>query len=201
MEFPAALSIFLMAVVGSRPGPYAVVFLVAWEAHYLYRSLIYPALMRDTRSRSMPITLVLMAILYNCANGYVNGYHLFVSPGAYPNDWFADPRFVAGMLLFVAGMAIHVRSDRTLRNLRRPGTHEYRIPRGGLYRYVSCPNYLGEMVQWAGFAIATWSVAGLSFAVFTIANLLPRALSNHRWYRETFSDYPEERKALIPFVL
>jgi hypothetical protein len=49
--------------------------------------------------------------------------------------------------------------------------------------------------------VATWSVAGLSFAVFTAANLIPRAVSNHRWYLQTFSDYPKDRKAVIPFLL
>ncbi|MGB0641280.1 MAG: 3-oxo-5-alpha-steroid 4-dehydrogenase, partial [Myxococcota bacterium] len=70
-----------------------------------------------------------------------------------------------------------------------------------LYRYVSCPNYLGEMVQWIGWAIAMNSLAGVSFAVWTVANLLPRALTHHRWYRDKFAEYPAERKAVIPFVL
>ena len=41
---------------------------------------------------------------------------------------------------------------------------------------------------------------GLAFCVFTAANLIPRALSNHRWYRENFPDYPANRRALIPGV-
>ena len=42
--------------------------------------------------------------------------------------------------------------------------------------------------------------AGLAFAVFTAANLGPRARSNHSWYQENFPDYPEGRRALIPGV-
>ena len=83
--------------------------------------------------------------------------------------------------------------------MQTPGS--YRIPRGGLFRWVSCPNYLGEIVEWCGWAIATWSPAGAMFAAWTIANLLPRALSNHRWCRARFPDYPSERKALIPGLL
>ena len=85
--------------------------------------------------------------------------------------------------------------------LRAPGESGYKIPSGGLFRFVSCPNYLGEILEWSGFALATWSVAGLSFAAFTLANLLPRALSNHRWYQKTFPEYPEDRRALVPFLL
>jgi len=74
------------------------------------------------------------------------------------------------------------------------------IPHRGLFKYISCPNYFGEILEWTGWAIATWSIPGLAFAVFTFANLAPRAFSNHNWYKEKFSNYPEKRKALIPFI-
>jgi protein-S-isoprenylcysteine O-methyltransferase Ste14 len=67
-----------------------------------------------------------------------------------------------------------------------------------LYRWISCPNYLGEIVEWSGWALATWSLPGLAFAVWTAANLAPRAHSHHLWYREHFEDYPPQRKALLP---
>jgi protein-S-isoprenylcysteine O-methyltransferase Ste14 len=179
----------------------SLIFLGLWEFHYLYRSVVYPLLMRDSGGRNMPVLIMLMAIVYNCANGYVNGYHLFVTTDVYSLRWLADPRFVLGVTLFAAGFVVHVWSDGILRRLRATGAARYGIPRGGLFRYVSCPNYLGEIVQWCGFALATWSLAGLSFAVFTVANLLPRALSYHRWYRETFPEYPDDRRALIPAIL
>jgi len=83
----------------------------------------------------------------------------------------------------------------------RAGIAHYRIPYGFAYRWVSCPNYLGEIIQWTGWAIATWSLAGVVFAIWTMANLVPRALTHHRWYRDRFSEYPADRRALIPFVL
>ncbi len=108
---------------------------------------------------------------------------------------------IIGASVFVIGWAINQHSDAVLRRLRGPGESGYKIPRGGLYRWVSCPNYLGEMLEWVGWAIAAWSLAGLAFAVFTIANLLPRALANHRWYQDKFADYPPERRAVVPFLL
>jgi 3-oxo-5-alpha-steroid 4-dehydrogenase 1 len=108
----------------------------------------------------------------------------------------------SGAAFFAIGMAINLHSDAVLFRLRRPGESGYRIPQGGLYRLVSSPNYLGEIVEWLGWAIATWSLAGLAFAVYTAAtaaNLVPRAIVHHRWYRDTFADYPVERKAIIPF--
>jgi hypothetical protein len=35
----------------------------------------------------------------------------------------------------------------------------------------------------------------------TAANLVPRALSHHRWYQANFPDYPHERRALLPGLL
>jgi protein-S-isoprenylcysteine O-methyltransferase Ste14 len=201
MELPAALVIMLMAILGPSRDPVALFFLAIWEVHYVYRTVVYPFLLRDDGAKSLPVLLVLIAILYNSANGYVNGYHLFGKLAMYRADWVRDPRFALGVALFFSGMAIHVVSDRVLQKLRSPGSRDYRIPHGGLFRYVSSPNYLGEIIEWCGFALATWSLPGLSFALFTIANLLPRAVSNHRWYRRTFPDYPAGRKALIPFVL
>ena len=121
--------------------------------------------------------------------------------GSYPVSWLGDPRFLAGAVLFAAGLALNISSDHTLRGLRRPGETGYRIPHGGAYRWVSSPNYLGEMVEWSGWALATWSLPGLAFALYTIANLAPRAMANHSWYQERFPEYPAERRALLPYVL
>jgi len=200
MELPAVVAIAAMALTAPSVSVVAIVFLAAWECHYLYRTFAYPALMTSS-PRTFPALLVAIAWVFNTANGYVNGWRLFWSPSAYSLDWLRDPRFVAGALLFAAGLSTHVWADAVLRRLRGPGETGYRIPRGGLYELVSAPNYLGEIVEWLGWALATWSFAGLSFALFTIANLLPRALSHHAWYRRTFADYPRKRRAIIPLIL
>lgn len=97
--------------------------------------------------------------------------------------------------------SLNAYADAILRRLRKPGETGYKIPTGGLFRFVSCPNYLGEIVEWCGWALATWTYAGALFAIFTLANLAPRAIAHHRWYRERFPDYPNERKALVPGFL
>jgi len=103
-------------------------------------------------------------------------------------------------VVFFIGLAINWWADEVLRNLRAPGESGYRIPKGGLYELISCPNYFGELLEWFGFALAAWSLPGLAFAVYTAANLVPRALAHHRWYREHFPGYPSSRRALIPGV-
>lgn len=198
MEAPAALVFALFFALGQqRETRSAWVFLGLWEAHYVHRAFVYPFRLRGT-SKRMPLVVVSMAFLFNMVNGYFNGRYLFALSGGYPAGWLADPRFIAGLALFLAGYIINRQADRTLRRLRQPGESGYVIPQGGLYRWISCPNYLGEIVEWMGWALATWSLAGLAFAVWTAANLAPRARAHHRWYREHFADYPPERKALLP---
>lgn len=201
MESPAVVVIALMAIFAEHPAVLPIVFLAIWEFHYVYRTFVYPFLLREAGPRNFPVVLIVMALVYNTANGYVNGYYLFDGPARYTLAWLADPRFIIGIVLFIAGFVTHAGSDEILRRLRKPGGRTYSIPYGGMYRFVSSPNYLGEILQWCGFALATWSIAGLSFAVFTIANLLPRGVSHHRWYRANFPDYPKERHAVIPFIL
>lgn len=199
MEAPAPLVLAAYYVL-AKPGTFiSLVFLAMWESHYLYRAFLYPLRVRDSRRR-MPLSVVAMGVMFNVVNSYLNGRYLFGLSGGHPTTWLGDPRFLLGLGLFVVGARINRRADRTLRHLRDQDGAQYPVPDEGLFHWISCPNYFGEIVEWIGWAIATWSLAGLSFAVWTVANLAPRAWANHRWYLENMPDYPPERKALVPGV-
>ncbi|TFH38369.1 MAG: DUF1295 domain-containing protein [Chrysiogenales bacterium] len=185
-----------------RPATAATItLLVIWQSHYAHRVFIYPFMIRG--NNRVPLVTVLLALLFNFINTYVQGRWLFsLAPESlYTASWLHDPRFVIGVTVFFAGYALNKHADHRLRNLRTPGESGYAIPGGGVFEYISCPNYLGEIITWTGWAIATWSLAGVFFLVWTLANLGPRAVAHHRWYRQTFPDYPEQRKALIPYIL
>lgn len=200
MELPSAAFFALLFATGPyNRGPVAWIFLGMWLTHYLYRTFIFPFLLR-VRAEGMPASIALFGAMFNSVNAPLNAVWIFHLSGGYTSDWLGDPRFLTGTVLFVAGFATHQWADAVLRSLRRPGETGYKVPRGGLYRYISCPNYLGEILQWTGWAIATWSLPGLAFAVWSFANLAPRAHAHHRWYREKFADYPPERRALIPGI-
>lgn len=53
---------------------------------------------------------------------------------------------------------------------------------GGMFTYVSGANFFGEIVEWAGFAIACWSLPSLAFFLFTAFNIGPRAVQHHRYH-------------------
>ncbi len=79
----------------------------------------------------------------------------------------------------------------------------YFIPRSPLFAIVSCPNFLGEMIEWLGFSMASgFSLPSVAFLAYTAGNLIPRAIAHHEWYLRKFDDYPIERKwAVIPLVV
>jgi len=198
MESPAAVLFGFCFLIGShRDTLVALVFLAMWESHYLYRAFIYPFRLR-TSGKRMPVLVASIGFTFNILNAYLNGRYLFTFSGGYSNGWLLDPRFLLGTLLFFAGMAICRNSDAILRRLREPGQSGYQIPHGGLFRWVSAPNYLGEIIEWGGWALATWSIPGAAFFIWVLANLLPRARANHLWYRRHFTEYPSERRALLP---
>ena len=151
----------------------------------------------------MPWFILVMALIFNTTNGYLNAWSIASQGEKYSDMWLSSPQFIIGVLVFFSGMILNKRSDRILARLSRARGEKgaYQIPYGLAYRWVSCPNYLGEIIQWTGWAIATWSLAGWVFAIWTMANLLPRALAHHRWYQDKFEDYPAGRRALIPFLL
>jgi protein-S-isoprenylcysteine O-methyltransferase Ste14 len=200
MESPAAIGFVAAYVVGRyRLETVPLVLLAIWQFHYLHRAFVFPLRMKE-RGKRMPWVIVGAGFFFNCVNAWLNARWISHA-GHYDFAWLSDPRFISGVALFAAGYAINRHADAVLLALRPTDDAVYLIPFGGLYRRVSCPNYLGEILEWSGWALATWSWPGLAFAVFTFANLAPRARSTHRWYRETFADYPPERKALIPFLV
>jgi len=200
MESPAVLLFLAVYLQGqNRLQLPVLVFLAMWQLHYINRTFLFPFRLSHNSHR-MPVAVAIMAIIFNCVNAYINARWISHF-GAYDAAWLQRPEFIVGLTVFVAGWLINLHADRILIRLRSNDERGYRIPEGGLYRFVSCPNYFGEMLEWAGWALATWSMAGLAFAVFTVANLLPRAIANHRWYHQHFADYPESRKAVIPFLL
>lgn len=201
MEIPAVLVMALLFAGSSRwQEPAALAFFLLWELHYVPRAIVDPLRARHG-AKALPVVIALMGAGFNVVNGCLQGGWLFGIGPARASGWLLSPAFLAGAALFLVGIVINRRADAALRALRPAGETGYFIPRGGLNERISCPNYLGEIVQWLGWALATWSLPGLAFAVWTIANLLPRAVAHHRWYRTRFADYPAERRAIIPWLL
>ncbi len=202
MEAPVFIVVLLLwAASPVRWQAGVLVVFVLFELHYFQRSFVFPLLMRG--KGTMAVAIVVMGMVFNVMNGYIQGEWLFyLAPaGRYTAAWLATPAFIVGTIVFFVGMGINLHSDYVVRHLRKPGdTHHY-LPTGGIYRYVTSGNYFGELVEWIGFAVLTWSPAAVVFVVWTFANLAPRAHAIRRRYREEFGeDAVGKRKRMIPFV-
>ena len=171
-----------------------------YMAHYIYRSYVFP-FRTNTKGKKIPLVICGSAVFFNACNTFILGYFLGNIGGNFSDEYFTSPRFILGIIIFLAGVFINVKSDNMLIALRKPGETGYKIPQGFLFKYISCPNLFGEMIEWFGFALMIGLLAAYSFPIWTIVNLLPRALDHHKWYHQKFADYPKDRKAAIPFVL
>ncbi|MDH4296176.1 MAG: DUF1295 domain-containing protein [Cyclobacteriaceae bacterium] len=167
--------------------------------HYINRIFIFPFRLR-TQRKKMPLIIVASAIGFNLVNGFLLGYY-FAHYADYSPNYFLQPNFIIGILFFITGVFINWESDSILINLRKPGESGYVIPQGWLFDYISCPNFFGEIIEWAGFALMCWNLPAVSFLVWTCANLIPRALSHHKWYKQNFEFYPRQRKAILPWLI
>jgi 3-oxo-5-alpha-steroid 4-dehydrogenase 1 len=203
MEAPVFVAMLLLWWLSDRrEDGIRLVFLLLFELHYFHRAFVFPWLMRG-RSK-MPLSIIGTAVLFNTLNAYMQGGWLFyVSPlDYYSADWLTSVPFLAGTALFLFGMGVNIHSDRIIRNLRKPGDTAHYLPRGGMFRWVTSANYFGELVEWTGFAILTWSVSGAVFALWTFANLAPRAARIYNGYRQEFPEQLDTRttKRIIPFI-
>ncbi len=200
METPVMLFVLLFFSFGTNPTPSHLVyfFMGLFFLHYIHRSFVFPAFLR-TQGKKMPLAIAISAMGFNLMNGFGLGYY-WGSFAEYSATWLSDARFGIGIAVFLGGMAINVIADYQLIGLRKEGETGYKIPQGFLFKYISCPNHLGEIIEWAGFALMTWSLPALTFWIWTMANVVPRTLAHHRWYKEKFPDYPKQRKAWLPFL-
>lgn len=197
MEAPSFF-IILYFYLSSDQSAYASILSFLWLFHYLNRTFIYPFRIR-TKGKKMPLIIVGSAIFFNCMNAGLNGY-FFAHFESYELHSFYQWNFILGIVLFIVGFIINQKSDHILIHLRKPGETSYKIPAGFLFKYVSCPNLFGELIQWTGFVIMAWNLPALSFLIWTAANLIPRAFGHHKWYKKYFTHYPKNRKVMIPGI-
>lgn len=203
MEAPVFFAMIILFLQSERKSDVvSLVFLLLFELHYFQRSFIFPFLIRG--KSVMPLSVILMGVFFNVLNALMQGGWIFyVSPdNMYEVSWLTTPQFMIGVEIFFIGMVVNIYSDHIIRHLRKPGDTRHYLPKKGLFKYVASANYFGEFVEWVGFAILTWSLSGAVFALWTFANLAPRAARIYDNYKKEFQDEfdAEKTKRIIPFI-
>jgi hypothetical protein len=200
MESPCVVIMVIYAfIVRDDLQTIHVIFLSLWLFHYVHRSFIYPFVI-DMTNPKMPISIASSAFFFNIVNVNLQAFGIYYLT-EYSSDWINDDIFYLGLTIFFTGMYINIKSDYLIIALRKNKGPGYHLPSKFMHKYISAPNYFGEIIEWLGWAILTWSISGAVFALWTIANLFPRAFAHHQWYKEKFPDYPKNRKAIIPGII
>lgn len=201
MECPALIPI-AYTIVALTPSALAILFMSLYALHYVYRSFIFPAVLKG--NSKMPLAITAMGATFN----FTNSTLLCASVVAFPKESYTDIcsyagnwNFWLGIVLFFMGMYTHMKADHTIRNLRKPGDTNHYLPKGGLFDYVTSANYFGELLEWTGFAILLCNPAAWMFVWWTAANLVPRAHAINKKYRAEFgNEQVGKRKRVIPFM-
>ena len=201
MECPALIPI-AYTIVALTPSALAILFMSLYALHYVYRSFIFPVLLKG--NSKMPLAITAMGATFN----FTNSTLLCASVVAFPKESYTDIcsyagnwNFWLGIVLFFMGMYTHMKADHTIRNLRKPGDTNHYLPKGGLFDYVTSANYFGELLEWTGFAILLCNPAAWMFVWWTAANLVPRAHAINKKYRAEFgNEQVGKRKRVIPFI-
>lgn len=194
MELPVTVSfIYTFFVVGGpQAGQPIPRFLAAVMCiHYSYRGWIFPYMIRTAPGATSNFSLVpaVGGWVVTVLHGYLNGAW-FSTHGTHlrGTKWLKDPRFIAGIAIYVVGLAQIVRHDTIMRELRSTPGPRYRIPHGGTFDEVTCAHYFWELVAWLGFWLMSSGPNGLFILLVSVANLVPRAKATHGWYLDHFGD-------------
>ena len=210
MEVPVFILLTVLCVLSTRMKSFIIatstvpfIMFLFFQTHYIRRALIYPFLLKG--KSKMPVTVMLMGVMFNLCNAFMQGGWLFFkSPvDAYTIEWLWTPQFIFGAIIFFGGMTLNIQSDKIIQNLRKPGDNNHYLPSSGLFKYVAGAHYFGEVIEWTGFAILTWSLPGAVFALWTFANLVPRANAIYKKYQKLFGfEIIKERKLkrIFPYI-
>ena len=174
--------------------------------HYVHRSFIFPFVIHS--SKNNPLEITLMAFVFCFFNSLMINRSIFCLIIDYElkSFWL---NYLFGLAIFGLGMYINIHSDYSMikqRNANKDSNNKYIIPRGFMYELISCPNYFGELTEWLGFFILSNSFSGLVFFISTFANLFPRAIQYHQWYKTKFKEEfatdknLSQRKSIVPFL-
>lgn len=176
--------------------------LVCWCIHYFKRLLETIFVHRFSHG-----TMPLRNLFKNC--GYYWGFSLYVAYHV-NHPLFTPPAKIfqlVGFILFIVSelgnFSIHV----LLRNLRPAGSTARKIPVPNsfpltkLFNYVSCPNYTYEFGAWIGFTIMTSCIPAGIFALAGMYQMSVWAIGKHKNYIKEFTNYPKQRKSIVPLIL
>jgi len=192
---PVFVYIALWIEGGSPRTPYHLAVFGAFLFHFLRR--IFEVSFVNSYSRPTPLrALVLIAFLY----GGVAASCAFFQVRTFGQPT-SQPIFILGVLTFAFGEVLNGYHHWLLARLRPLGVRIYVVPRHGLFGWVACPHYLGEILSFVGYAIMSDLLPVWGNATVLTAYLSARAHSTVNWYRREMPlRIPPGWRRLVPFI-
>jgi len=139
------------------------------------------------------------------------GFYVILSPGVALENALAGnrttlPMMTTGVVLFFIGNFAQHHAHRQLADLRKgdqTGSRQYKVPRGWLFRNISCcPHYTSEILVYLSLVLQTnFSRCSCGALAFTLLTLSITALRTRKWYGKIQGNQAMSPYAIIPGVL
>lgn len=196
-----AIMCLLFIIYGIRLGGYLLVREI--------KSISYKKFLKDEVKNNVKVGTsvciwIACAILYICECAPV----FFRLSNNSPDD---IPAFV-GTVFMALGIILEILADhqKTVAKRKKPET----FVKTGLYRWVRCPNYFGELLLWTGVflsgikiynSIFQWSIAllgyiGIIYVMFSGARRLELRQDRNYGDDEEYQKYTKETPIIIPCI-
>ncbi|KAI8108235.1 hypothetical protein M9434_006264 [Picochlorum sp. BPE23] len=174
--------------------------LILFQVHVVRRFIETVYIMKYPKDARMHVLAYVFGLSYYIMVPMTYAYPLYAHQACRHSSVVRE---IMGVVICLLGQLVQSHSHYILSTLgKSKNTRRYVIPRGGLFQFVSCPHYFGEIVLYVGLALTgtEGTLSGWYPCVWVVLNLILAARMTHAWYKEHFKTYPATRKALIPFL-
>ncbi|XP_043579745.1 uncharacterized protein LOC122566489 isoform X2 [Bombus pyrosoma] len=109
-------------------------------------------------------------------------------------------------IICVLSSYVQLRTNFILSNLRYDKDRKitstaYKIPHGGLFEYISGALQFTEIIIYILLSIILWQSTNFHYiTLWVIINQTVTAVLTHKWYIQTFKNYPMSRRILLPYI-
>ena len=176
---------------------------VAYHTGHYAKRILETFLVHEFSHGTMPIA----NLFRNC--GYYWSFAAFIAYFVNHPLYTSPPegRVRAAFAVACACQALNAYSHVVLSKLRADGSKGYKIPYSLLagFNFVTCANYMWEILGWAAFNVATQTLAGVVFNICGAAQMAQWAAAKHARLRREFdgkngkAKYPRRWRMLPPF--
>ena len=193
----------LLAVYGIRLGGFLL-----WRE---IKSASYRKTLKEATGGGKPIPVFVKVVIWLCV---VLMYGMQVSPVFYraAHGDVGGPAAIAGACIMVLALVLESTADKQKSAAKKENPH--RFCDTGLYRFVRCPNYLGEVLFWTGVLISgisalqgwlQWTLAAIGYllivyVMFSGAKRLEIRQNKNYGADPAYRAYADSTPILLPFV-